>query len=84
MQVGLLVISASTFKNMAEEEGGKHLSFSIIFLWRSFVNILVSIGVCSCGVFSQVKCFFDSLQPLFPSLLPEEVQAGKATITSIF
>lgn len=29
---------------MAEEEGGKHLSFSIIFLQRTFVNILVSIG----------------------------------------
>lgn len=69
---------------MAEEEGGKHLSFSIIFSQINFVNIFVSIGVCSCTVLSQIKCFFDSLQPLFLALFPKEVQAGKATITIIF
>lgn len=69
---------------MAKEEGGNHLSFSIIFLWRNFVNILVSVGVCSCMVLSQVKHLFGSLQPLFLAWFPKEVQAGKATITIIF
>lgn len=69
---------------MSEEEGGKHLSFSIIFLQKKCVNIFVSIGVCNCIVLSQIKCFFDSLQPLFLALFPKEAQAGKATVNIIF
>lgn len=68
---------------MAKEEEGKHFS-SIFFLQRNFVNTLVSIGVCSCMVLSQVKCFSDSLQPLFFAVFPKLVQADKDTITIIF
>lgn len=59
MQGGLLVIGASLFKNMAEEEAGNHLFFCIIFLQRNFVNFLISIA----WYFPKLSIFFDGLQP---------------------
>lgn len=59
---------------MAEEEGGKHLSFSIIFLWRTFVNILVSIG----------EYFLTACSPCFLHYFPRRFKQAKLPLLLFF